>query len=156
MLEVNIPGREVWRLDVLLLDYNGTIACDGKLLPGVEHSILKLSTTFAIYIVTADTFGSVAKMCADLPVHIHRLTSVDHTKEKADYLLQFDPKRVVAIGNGRNDAAMLQTAQLGIAVMGNEGCAVQTLLAADLVVQSIHDAFSVLEHPNRLIASLRS
>ena len=36
MLQIEIPGREQpLRLDVLVLDYNGTIACDGQLIDGI-------------------------------------------------------------------------------------------------------------------------
>jgi len=62
---------------------------------------------------------------------------------------------VVAIGNGANDAAMLQEAALGIAVLGPEGLAAEALLAADVVVASIEDALDLLLRPHRLVATLR-
>lgn len=33
MLEVNIPAAQPLRLSYLILDYNGTLACDGSILP---------------------------------------------------------------------------------------------------------------------------
>ncbi len=38
MLTVSIPGRETLELNYLVLDYNGTIAVDGALLPGVADT----------------------------------------------------------------------------------------------------------------------
>jgi soluble P-type ATPase len=60
------------------------------------------------------------------------------------------------VGNGRNDRLMLKAAALGIAVLQKEGAAASALAAADLVLPNITDALDALEHPLRLIASLRS
>ena len=37
MLEINVPGHGILDLSHLILDYNGTIACDGHLLQGVKE-----------------------------------------------------------------------------------------------------------------------
>jgi soluble P-type ATPase len=65
-------------------------------------------------------------------------------------------EHVVAIGNGANDAAMLQQAVLGIAVLGGEGLATACLTAADIVVPSIESALDLLLYPRRLVATLRT
>jgi len=72
------------------------------------------------------------------------------------YVWQLDRTRVAAIGNGRNDRLMLQAAKLGIAIVGPEGAAVDTLHAADVAVPNIHAALDLLQHPLRLVATLRS
>ena len=64
-------------------------------------------------------------------------------------------ERVVAIGNGANDAEMLAAAALGIAVLGPEGLATATLRAVDVVVGRIEDALDLLLQPQRLVATLR-
>jgi soluble P-type ATPase len=51
---------------------------------------------------------------------------------------------------------MLKEAALGIAVIQEEGGAIKTLLAADIVMRSILDALDLLLHPLRLTATLRS
>ena len=59
MLQIEIPGREQpLRLDVLVLDYNGTIACDGQLIDGIGERIRELCTKLPVYILTADTYGT--------------------------------------------------------------------------------------------------
>jgi soluble P-type ATPase len=50
---------------------------------------------------------------------------------------------------------MLKEAALGICVMSQEAAAVETLLAADLVVPDIFAALDLLEKPLRIVASLR-
>jgi soluble P-type ATPase len=69
---------------------------------------------------------------------------------------QLGPKQTVAIGNGRNDRLMLQQAEIGIAVLGREGAAIEALTAAELIVPDPITALDLLRNPLRLIASLRS
>ena len=66
------------------------------------------------------------------------------------------PSGVVAIGNGRNDRMMLAAAAIGIALVQAEGAAGQAVLCADVVATGILDALGLLEHPQRLVATLRS
>ena len=59
------------------------------------------------------------------------------------------------MGNGANDAGVLKAAAIGIAVLGEEGLAVEALLAADIVTPGAVEALGLLEFPTRLIATLR-
>lgn len=40
MIEIEIPGGETLRLEHLVLDFSGTLARDGRLLPGVRERLL--------------------------------------------------------------------------------------------------------------------
>ncbi|ODA39510.1 HAD hydrolase family protein [Desulfosporosinus sp. BG] len=155
MIQVTIPGKGTMTLKVLVLDYNGTLALDGEMFESVKENLLQLSSFVEIHILTADTYGTVARQCKGLPVEVKVLESLDHTTEKADYLLQFNNQEIIAIGNGANDQLMLERAHLGIAVIGLEGASIQTLLSADLVVNRIEDAFGLLIETQRLKATLR-
>jgi len=155
MNEITIPNFTTLELENIVLDYNGTIAQDGILKESVKKAINELSKSFKVHIITADTFGSVAKQSENLQISLKILSSSDHTQEKADYLRELGAKHCVAIGNGNNDKKMLDSAALGIAVMGEEGCATQTLLASDIVCKSIEDALELLLKPKRMIATLR-
>ena len=64
-------------------------------------------------------------------------------------------EKVVAIGNGSNDAAMLREAAIGLAVLGPEGLALDAMLAADAVVPDILAGLDMLADPSRLAATLR-
>jgi P-type E1-E2 ATPase len=84
-----------------------------------------------------------------------RLEPGDEVAQKTAFVQNLGAETVIAIGQGANDAGMLQAAAIGIAVLGDEGLAVTTLLSADLVVASIYDALALLDYPTRLIATLR-
>ena len=70
MLTISIPGRGDLVLRHLLLDFNGTIAEDGRLAAGMAERLEALSRSLAIYVVTADTHGTAAAACAGLPVEV--------------------------------------------------------------------------------------
>jgi soluble P-type ATPase len=57
-LLIEIPGVWALRLRCLVLDFNGTIACDGLLLPGVRARLRRLSESLDVHVLTADTFGT--------------------------------------------------------------------------------------------------
>ena len=76
-------------------------------------------------------------------------------EHKAQYVQQLGAQTVIAIGQGANDAGMLQAAALGICVLSVEGTAVETLMGADLVVANINEALELLEKPLRIVATLR-
>ncbi|WP_088226454.1 HAD family hydrolase [Desulfosporosinus sp. FKB] len=155
MIELEIPGKGIVVLEVLVLDYNGTLALDGNMLESAREHLRHLAHLMDIHILTSDTFGTVKRQCQDLPVQVNVLTSSNHTREKADYLLNFNPDHVVAVGNGANDQLMLERAYLGIGVIGFEGACTSALLASDIIVKDIEDAFGLLLKPQRLKATLR-
>jgi P-type E1-E2 ATPase len=151
---VSIPGRGILELEHLVLDLNGTIAVDGEVLAGVPQRLAALSKTLTVHLVTADTQGRAAVIAEKLRVKLVRVTPGDEAEQKRALVERLGAERVVAIGNGANDAGMLQAAALGIAVIGTEGLAVEALQAADMVA-TIHDALDLLLHPRRLVATLR-
>ena len=156
MLEISIPGYRNLQLEHLVLDYNGTLACDGELLEGVVESLDVLSKDLEIHVVTADTFGKVHSRLADSPCKVVVLPQENQDVGKRKYIEELGAESVVSIGNGRNDRLMLERAGLGIAVVQEEGAAAETLLAADVVSPSILAAFDLLRNPLRLTATLRS
>ena len=72
--------------------------------------------------------------------------AINKAKEYAPY---------IGVGNGNNDIDMLKNAELGIAIIGKEGCSVKSLLSADIVVNNIIDAINLLLNEKRMIATLR-
>ena len=155
MLAIDIPGDKPLRLNHLVLDYNGTLAADGVLLPGVAARLQSLAQHLKVHVITADTFGSVREQVAGLPVKLAVIPPENQAQAKATYLEALGPAQVVAIGNGKNDALMLNRAGLGIVVLQAEGAAIAALAAAQVVNSNITDALDLLLHPNRLKATLR-
>ena len=156
MLTYHIPGYKDIEVRHLVLDYNGTLALDGVLIPGVADRLKELSKSIKIHILTADTFGSVGKQTSAIPCKVAVLPEPDQDIGKFNYVTKLNPEFTVAIGNGRNDQLMLKAALLGIATIQGEGAAVETLSSADLVVNDILAALDLLLNPLRLIATLRS
>jgi soluble P-type ATPase len=154
MVSITIPARGTLELSHLVLDFNGTIATDGKLIPGVAAQLERLAAALSIHVLTADTNGSVRHECRDIPVTVHIIGNEDQEGEKRRFIEGLEQAAVV--GNGRNDLQMFKGAALSIAVLGEEGCCTQTLLHSDVLVRHIHDALDLLLKPNRLIATLRN
>ena len=155
MFDLDIPGFKPLQLENIVLDFNGTIAFDGKLLPGVAERLTKLCNQFSIYVITADTFGTVQEQMAGL-ARVKVLESGNHRDEKYDFVFQLGSDSVIAFGNGRNDVMLLKAASVGIAVCQQEGAAAEALLSADAVVHDILDGLDLLLYPKRLLATLRA
>ena len=155
MLEINIPGQKKLLLEHLVLDFNGTLALDGQIIPGVLNRLENLTKTLSVHILTADTHGNVRKQFAGTNYKIHILEPSCQDKGKLDYIKNLGADKCVCLGNGVNDALMLKKAGLGIAVLQEEGAAIQAVMAAQVVVKNILDGLDLLIHPLRLVATLR-
>jgi P-type E1-E2 ATPase len=155
MIELTIPGRGVLALEDLVTDVNGTLSIDGQLIEGVAKRLFALRDRLTVHLLTADTFGRQDVIDQQLGLTAVRLTPGNEATQKADYVHSLGSDRVVAVGQGANDAEMLDAAQLGICVMSQEGVAKECLMAADLVVPNIMAAFELLERPLRIVATLR-
>jgi P-type E1-E2 ATPase len=155
MIEIDIPGRKLYRIHYLVLDVNGTIACDGRLIDGVADRLRRLSRQVKIHLLTADTHGNQENIDKELGLKAHRIRPGDEAEEKAQYIAQLGAESVAAVGNGANDAALLAQAELSLAVLGPEGTSLEALNTADVIVKSINDGLDLFLHPNRLVATLR-
>ena len=155
MIELNIPGRGKLQLEHLVTDVNGTLAIDGILLDGLAKRIASIRDRLTVHMLTADTHGRQAVIDQQLNLAGTRLAEGNEQEQKRAFVEKLGAQHVVAIGQGANDALMLKSAALGICTMSAEGAAVETILAADLVVPTIFDALDLLDKPMRIIASLR-
>ncbi|HOC39589.1 MAG TPA: ATPase P, partial [Thermodesulfobacteriota bacterium] len=57
MLEVDIPGFGIVKLEYLVSDFSGTLSFDGILLPGLAEQLNTVAQVLQVHILTADTFG---------------------------------------------------------------------------------------------------
>lgn len=150
-----IPNHPTLRLRHAVLDYNGTLACDGRLKSEAGALLATLAKQLTVHVITSDTFGTVREQLSACDVTIKVLESGDHTGEKAEYIRQLGADGCAAVGNGSNDAQMLEAAALGIAVIGEEGCSSRALMQSDVICTDIADALALLVNENRLVATLR-
>lgn len=155
MIELNIPGRGLIQLKYLVSDVNGTLALDGQLLDGAPKGLLALSDRLQLHLLTADTHGRQAQIDERLGLQAVRIPKGGEAEAKAAYVHELGAENVVALGQGANDAGMLREAAIGIAIASVEGLAIESLTSADVVVPDIITAFELLEHPTRLVATLR-
>jgi len=156
MLHLSIPGRDLdLELNNLLLDMNGTLTTDGHLLAGVKEKLEQLKEHLDLYLLTADTHGTGAAVAEEIGIQIFKVSGETGGQDKLDFLHTLGAEYTAAVGNGYNDGLMLQHAALSIAVVGEEGCAVQTLIKADIAVNDINDALDLLLKPMRIVATMR-
>jgi soluble P-type ATPase len=155
MIELNIPGRGQFELEHLVCDVNGTLAVDGKLQDGVLRRFNILRDRLTIHLLTADTFGRQEIIDQQLNLEAVRIEPGNEVAKKVAYVQHLGREKVVAIGQGANDAGMLKESRLGICIISPEGAAVETLLVADLVMPDINCALELLEKPLRVVAGLR-
>jgi P-type E1-E2 ATPase len=154
MISFSIPGLGDFSIAHLVSDVNGTIAVDGVLVPGVAEAFHSLAEVVDIHLLTADTHGRQKALDEQLGLAAVRIPSGAEADAKAEYVRKL-PGGVVAIGQGANDAGMLEAADVGICVSSQEGTAVETLLKADLFVPDILAGLDLLLKPVRLTATLR-
>ncbi|CAH2214851.1 HAD family hydrolase [Tepidibacter aestuarii] len=155
-MEINIPGRGIIKIKNLLLDYNGTIACDGKVIPSVKKRIEAINKAgIRVHLVTADTHGTVRTQCADMPIEIQIFDNSNAAKNKREIVEKLGSENSICIGNGFNDGQMFEASSISMIVMGEEGCSAKSLMKADILCKKIEDALDLILKPTRIIATLR-
>jgi soluble P-type ATPase len=156
VIRVVIPGGPNLDLEFLVLDFNGTVARDGILLPGVHGRLTALASDLLIHVLTADTFGTAKAHLEGIPCKVSVMAPANQDVEKVQYVQKLGANAAVCVGNGRNDRLMVREAALGIVVCQDEGAATETLMSGDLVVHDICAALDLLRHTDRLVATLRN
>jgi len=155
MIKIDIPGWGNMEIENIVLDFNGTIATGGEILPEVKQRIESLSEVVKIYVLTVDTYGTFDDEIQDLKVELVKIVGEDTQKGKLEFVKTLDLEKTVAIGNGNSDLLILKEACLGIAVLGEGGIFTPTLKNSDVAVKSISNALDLFLKPKRLIATLR-
>jgi soluble P-type ATPase len=155
VIRIAVPGRGSHTIEHLILDLNGTISVDGRIVRGVKEKLRGLSEELEITVVTADTNRNAESLLAGLPVRIHMIRENQENEQKLAVVLEKGKGNTVSIGNGCNDVSMLRESVIGICVVGKEGASPEALMASDVVVPTINDALDLLLKPQRLRATLR-
>jgi soluble P-type ATPase len=155
VIEIDIPGYGHLHLLKAIVDFNGTLAQSGVLIEGVKSQLIDLAKRMEIHVVTGNTYGTAEDQLRDLPCRVVMLPSHGQALAKREIVEQLGPDMSVAVGNGRNDVQMMQSAALAIAVMGKEGVARDAVMVADVITGDIHTALNMLQYPQRLVATLR-
>ncbi len=147
------------RLQHLVCDVEGTLALDGRFRNELFRTLTALQDRLDIHLITADVYRQQDAIDQRLNLKAVRLDTagqISEREQKRKFVEGLGAEHVVAIGQGADDAGMLAEAALGICVLSREGVAVETLLAADLVLNGIVPALELLTTPLRIVNTLRS
>ena len=155
MLIIQAPGISEFRLKFLASDFNGTLAVDGKLIPGVASRLRKLSQLLDVHVITADTYGQAREELNGVECSLQIVKGDDQAEQKRAFVERLGALDTVSLGNGNNDMKMLEASGLGIAVIGREGAAISAINNADITVCSVVDGLDLLLKPDRIKATLR-
>jgi soluble P-type ATPase len=154
-----MPCGVSYDLHNIIFDLNGTITVDGDLVDGVIDRLKEISKIMNIYVLTANTGQTLDYLADELEkecgAKIHKLASGRGDLQKLAFLEELGRDVTAAIGNGFNDALMLQEARLGICIIGKEGAATKSLMVSNAVFFNICDALDFFLNPRRIIATLR-
>ena len=138
-----------------MFDYNGTIAVDGKVLPELRERIEALLKLVPVYVLTADTYGTVRAQCEPLGMIVHTFPREGAAQCKEE-IVKALPGASACFGNGFNDIEMFGAAALSVAILEGEGLCASLLPHADVLVRSAAEGLDLLLKEGRLKATLRS
>jgi soluble P-type ATPase len=151
-LVVDIPGGRRLELDHLVLDVNGTLSDRGALLGGILERVDRLRDLLELHLVSGDTFGTLDELAVKLDIPASRVATGE---DKLEVLERLGRERCAVVGNGTNDALVLEAAALGIAVVGPEGASGAAVRSAEVLCRSVLEALDLLLDPRALGATLR-
>ena len=154
MITILRPGQEPSEIDFILLDFEGTLASDRRVHPKAKDKINLLSKRTKIYILTKGEKEGVEEVLKKVKAEIVYLDEGKSSQQKLDLLRQLGASRTVAIGNGVDDAPMIEEAGFSICVIGKEGTFSEVMKKSDLVFTNILDALDFLLKPLRQKATL--
>jgi len=154
MILIQRPGEEPLEIEFILLDFEGTLASDRRVHPKAKDKINLLSKRTKIYILSKGEEEGIGEILRKLKVEVIYLKEGKASERKLELLRRLGAKRSVAIGNGVDDAPMMEESGLGICILGKEGASAEALKKADVVVTNILDALDFLLKPLRQKATL--
>ncbi len=142
-------------LKYIVSDLNGTLALDGDIIEGVAERFQALDKLgFEIFVITGDIHGNAEKLFEHYRCKTHVVDITEkHEKQdiqKFNFINQLGAKNVFALGNGANDALMLESAAVGVLIAGQEGGSTLALQKSNIVINSINDALDLLLNPKRI------
>jgi soluble P-type ATPase len=132
---IDIPGFDNIMPEYLVLDFNGTLGIDGKIIDGVRQLLQQICDNLAILVLSADSFETVREQLSEIQGTLKIQEPEFQDIQTEEHVLELGKEKVVAIGNGLNDALMFKSAAPGIAVVQKEGAAGKTLLNTQFDLQ---------------------
>lgn len=153
IMKIEIPERDSLDIQNIILDLNGTIAIDGILIEGIKERIEQIKLQgIRVYLFSGDTHGNALSIAQELEIE---LVKTINAEEKLKAAKTLGLETTATIGNGLIDALIVKETALGIIVIQKEGAHPATLMNADIVIPTIHDALELFINPKRIVATIR-
>ena len=154
MISIQRPGMESLDIHFVLIDFEGTLAMDGRVHPKAKDKVNLLSKRATIYILTKSNREKVEETLRKMKAEILYVAEGDSSQQKLNVLQRLGPHQTAVIGNGLDDGQIMEQAGLGMCVIGKEGSSAEAMAKADLVVTHVLDALDFLLKPLRQRATL--
>jgi soluble P-type ATPase len=154
MISIQRPGMESLDIHFVLIDFEGTLAMDGRVHPKAKDKVNLLSKRVTITILTKSNREKVEETLRKMRAEILYVTEGDSSQQKLNALQRLGAHQTAVIGNGLDDVRILEQAGLGMCVIGKEGASAEAMAKADLVVTHVLDALDFLLKPLRQRAML--
>lgn len=154
MILLQRPGQPNIEIECLLIDYEGSLAIDGRVHPKAKDKINLLSKRVKIYILVKGEKEKVEERLKNVKAEVLFLQEGQATLAKLELLKRVGSERTVAIGNGMDDVPLFEKAGFSIGVIGKEGASGEALKKADLVVTDVLNGLDFLLRPLRQKATL--
>jgi soluble P-type ATPase len=154
MISIQRPGMESLDIHFVLIDFEGTLAMDGRVHPKAKDKVNLLSKRATIYILTKSNREKVEETLRKMKAEILYVAEGDSSRQKLNVLQRLGPHQTAVIGNGFDDVQIMEQAGLGMCVIGKEGSSTEAMAKADLVVTHVLDALDFLLKPLRQNATL--
>ena len=149
----DIPGQGKVEIKTLVLDLNGTLAVNGKLVEGVKERLDELNKKdLEIVFFSGDTRGNAQYLANDLGIKFEKASNA---ADKSKLIEKYEPMKCAAIGNGLIDEIKLSKARIAIVTIQAEGVHKKSLMEADIIVPSINDALDLFLDEKKMIATMR-
>ena len=154
MILIQRPGQSPLEIELVLLNFEGTLATDRRVHPKAKDKLNLLSKRCKIYILAKGEQEAIREILKKVKAEVIYLTEGEVSQGKLDLLRQVGAARTVAIGNGVDDVAMIEEAGLGICIIGVQGTSAEAIKKADVVFTDILHALAFLLKPMRHKAAL--
>jgi soluble P-type ATPase len=154
MLLIHRPGQEPLEIEFILLDLEGTLATDRRIHPKAKDKLNLLAKRTKTYVLAKGEREAIREILKKVKAEVVFFVEGEASQGKLDLLRQLGTAKTVAIGNGLDDAAMIEEAGLGICIIGKEGGSAEAVRKADVVFTDILDALDFLLKPLRHQATL--
>jgi soluble P-type ATPase len=147
MIAIQRPGQNPLQIEFILLNFEGTLATDRRVHPKAKDKLNLLSKRTSIYILTKGEQEAIREILKKVKAQVVYFMEGKVSQGKLDLLRQLGAAKTVAIGNGVDDAAMIEEAGLGICIMSVQGTSGEAIKKADVLFTDILHALDFLLKP---------